>query len=223
MSGVDTIDSTLSEPRLVYNTFREYSRLSWFAKNRYAWLSVLFIALFIAGAAISNMKFSLDDEDLDNLAFTVDFGDVTPLQKRIVRATLVEIDEVFGNQYVKKEEKIIADPNAQSATAAQIAGAKNPVIAGASYPVDLTPNLNPVSVYPREARAAGIEGRVMLEIIISKEGRVLRARPVGRKVGYGVDEAAASLYKKKRYKPSMSPQGEAIPVKFIVPVVFKLE
>lgn len=101
----------------------------------------------------------------------------------------------------------------------RIAGAQDALLLGATEPIDLTPNVTPN--YPDGARSAGITGRVTLEVVIADTGEVLRARPVGKPLGYGLEEAAVETFYRKRYSPSKS-EGKPITVKVYVPVNFSL-
>ena len=76
--------------------------------------------------------------------------------------------------------------------------------------------------YTESARSHGIEGTVVLELIISDEGEVLRARPVGKKLGYGLERMAVKCYESKKYKPSRNSDGNEITVKIFQPVRFQL-
>ena len=86
-------------------------------------------------------------------------------------------------------------------------------------PVDLTPEISPV--YTAEAKSAGVQGTVTLEIVVSDDGKVLRARSVGKRLGHGLEESAAAAFRQKRFQPSMK-DGQPITVKFYQPVRFVL-
>jgi len=55
--------------------------------------------------------------------------------------------------------------------------------------------------YPEAARAAGIEGDVRLELVVSTSGAVESARVV-RGVGHGLDEAAVQAVRQFRFAPA---------------------
>lgn len=194
------------------NSFQVESKSTYWQRNRTSILFILITFLQIAFSYLSFMEFAdPDDSFLDSIAMTVDFGDIVQKSKG---ANVVEIDEVFGNEFVK--DKVI-DPNATEDP--RISGATDAVVGGASLPVDLNPEIIPE--YTAEARNAGIEGTVTLEMIVSDDGKVLRVRSVGRKLGNGLEQAAINAFKKKRYVPSKV-EGKAITVKFYQPVRFTL-
>jgi TonB family protein len=205
----------------IYNTFRADAQQTFFQKNRVYWI-------FLATAAITLGSYLVDwgfiddyqNKKFDEMAITVvDFGDFVSLSKARASRNYVEIDEVFGNQYIKEKDKVVdnTDPDWVDP---RIAAAVNPVIGNATAPVDLNPELEPQ--YTSAARAAGIEGTVFLELVIGDEGKVLRARPVGRQLGHGLEEAAIRCYERKRFKPSKNQDGGRITVKIIQPVRYVL-
>lgn len=74
--------------------------------------------------------------------------------------------------------------------------------------------------YPEMARRAGIEGRVVVQFIIDKEGYV-REPQVVRSLGGGLDEAAIEAVKQVRFTPGMQ-RGRPVRVKYTIPVQFRL-
>ncbi len=89
------------------------------------------------------------------------------------------------------------------------------------YQVDRQPEL--VSEfkppYPEEARRAGVEGRVTLQITIDETGKVTSAKVI-QGVGYGLDEAAREGMLKARFKPAFK-AGE--PVATLLTFVYRFE
>ena len=218
-SGVVSYDGIrLSDGRFVYpglsNTFENYETIPWISRNKALWLGGTLLVLSIA-ITVVKIDWSPDDSELDKLAVTVDFGDVVQPFKKKAAKPREEVDEVFGNEFIK--DKTPPDPNQEDP---RIASAVNAAVGGATMPVDLSPEIRPQ--YTAAARNAGIEGAVTLEIVISEDGKVLRAKPVGKKLGLGLDEAAAATYKAKRFKPSVGPAGKPIVVKYYERVKFML-
>lgn len=101
----------------------------------------------------------------------------------------------------------------------RISSAQNVFMIGATLPVDLTPDIKPE--YPMEARKNGIEGIVTLEIVIADTGEVLRAIPINKPLGFGLEQAAVAAFMKKKYQPAIY-EGKPITVKVMVPVQFRL-
>ena len=158
------------------------------------------------------------EAEFDKMAFIVDFGDVRPLKKRQGQP-LIEVDEVFGNQYIKKDAPVVQ--NEQRVSVDDIIES-TPMGGVADYtaPIDLTPEIR--AEYTPEARAAGLEGRIQLAIVIDEQGNVKYVKPVGRRLGLGLEEAAINAFKRKKYQPSKNREGKPVQVKMYVAAVFKL-
>ena len=198
------------------NTFKLERMAPWVVRHRPLVLFTCFILITLSTPALKWDFKKYSDEELDKIAITVGLGDLKSLKRIIHRSRNFEVDEVFGNQYVKdKNKKKVAyiDP--------RITYAVNPIVSGASMPVDLSPNIQPK--YTAAARAAGIEGSLTLEIIVAEDGEVLRVRTVGKKLGFGLERMAAVAFKKKLYKPSINVKGEPIVGKFYQPVRYQLD
>ena len=81
---------------------------------------------------------------------------------------------------------------------------------------------NPKPHYPLLARNQGIEGRVVVNVLISVQGTV-KTISVGQSSGSRLlDKAAVQAVKKWRFHPVLH-NGEAIPSSESVPIVFKLK
>ncbi len=150
---------------------------------------------------------SIDFNRLDRLVEEVAFIDSVSIQEPAETIPEDGDFELTDKEKIEKKE----DP--------RIAAASDPIVSGATSPVDLTPNIRPQ--YTQEARANGVTGTMTLELIISETGEVLRVRSVGKKLGFGLEEAAIETYRKKRFSPSIL-EGKPITVKVLVPVRFTL-
>ncbi len=76
-------------------------------------------------------------------------------------------------------------------------------------------------VYPAMAMSAGIEGRVIVQFTISREGNVLNPFIV-RGIGGGCDEEAIRAVKEAKFRPGMQ-RGRAVQVRYTLPITFKLK
>jgi protein TonB len=75
--------------------------------------------------------------------------------------------------------------------------------------------------YPAAALVHHIQGRVLVEFVVGKNGKVRKAR-VAEGIGGGCDEAVlAAVQQLPRFKPGTQ-QGKPVAVGFTVPVTFKL-
>ncbi len=75
-------------------------------------------------------------------------------------------------------------------------------------------------VYPKEAKEAGIEGKVFLQVFIDEEGNVIKTE-VLKGAGSGLDEAAIDAVTKTKFTPAKH-KGKFIKSKIAIPIVFKL-
>ncbi|HKK44035.1 MAG TPA: energy transducer TonB [Balneolaceae bacterium] len=75
--------------------------------------------------------------------------------------------------------------------------------------------------YPEMARKAGIEGRVIVQFIVTETGKVENPKVI-RGIGGGCDEEALKAVSKARFKPGRQ-RGNAVRVQYSLPVVFRLQ
>lgn len=75
-------------------------------------------------------------------------------------------------------------------------------------------------VYPEMARRAGIEGRVVLQFVVDKQGKIQNPRVV-RGIGGGCDEAALKALQSAEFRPGMQ-RGKPVNVSYSIPVTFSL-
>ena len=78
----------------------------------------------------------------------------------------------------------------------------------------------PSPVYTADARAAKIEGEVLLEVMFGANGQ-LHVNRVVSGLGHGLDEAAVAAANKMRFKPALR-NGEPVDSTAIVHVVFQM-
>jgi len=75
-------------------------------------------------------------------------------------------------------------------------------------------------IYPKVAVQANIEGRVIVQFVINKEGDVTQPL-VLRGIGGGCDEEALRVIKLAKFRPGMQ-RGKPVPVKYTIPILFKM-
>lgn len=215
IKGLETSTGTYVMPGLS-NSFLIVSRWKWMYKYREYWLPFAVVFTLLLGAGIwAIIPEYNNDKAFDEIAL-VEFGDVRPMQKKVSRP-VYEIDDVFGNEYVKKKEEVVKVVSTSEIFAGtQMAG----VPGGATRPVDLTPEIQPQ--YTPEARSAAIEGTVVIEIIVDEQGNVTHARIAKDTLQHGLGKEAIKTYRKKKFSPAIGPDGKAMKVKFYQPVRFQL-
>lgn len=79
--------------------------------------------------------------------------------------------------------------------------------------------------YPEEAKAAGVEGRVVVQFIIERNGELTDVK-IARDIGYGCGEEAVRVVNlmnsmDEKWIPGMQ-RGKPVRVQFTLPVQFKL-
>jgi protein TonB len=82
-------------------------------------------------------------------------------------------------------------------------------------------SLSQYITYPEMARRAQIEGRVIVQFIIDKEGNVHNPEVI-RGIGGGCDEIAVKAVKKAKFIPGMQ-RGKPVNVKYSMPINFTLK
>jgi TonB family protein len=75
--------------------------------------------------------------------------------------------------------------------------------------------------YPAEARAAGISGQLRVRLLVDARGRVATATPLGKPLGYGLDEFALRQARLIEFEPARDTADQ--PVASIVVWTFHME
>ena len=130
----------------------------------------------------------------------------------------LQINTTAAAQDVAEGEIQASDALDEKKEDPRIAAAVNPYQINATLPIDLSPSIKPD--YTEAARKAGVEGMMVLELVIAEDGSVIRALPMKR-LGFGLDEMAVMTYIKKKFQPAVM-EGKPITVKVNIPVRFSL-
>ena len=93
-------------------------------------------------------------------------------------------------------------------------------VGGNVQPFTLIRKVNPA--YPEDLRLAGIEGRVVVRAIISKDGDVLRPWAAGAEAHPRLVEAAIDAVRQWKYRPTLL-NGQPIETPTEIEVVFSLQ
>lgn len=80
----------------------------------------------------------------------------------------------------------------------------------------------PRPVYPAELQAAGVEGTVMLQAIVGKDGSVVSLKVIKSAGNQALDDAAVTSVKQWRYQPTLL-NGEPVETMTTISVGFQLE
>ena len=145
------------------------------------------------------------------------------LKQQLTQLTAInqELDQVISKQPTRTE---IPRPESQTASTLPTQQASRNLLDTGNAAVDYKPRPvagNPKPHYPLLARNQGIEGRVVVNVLISVQGTV-KTIGVGQSSGSRLlDRAAVQAVKKWRFHPVLH-NGKAIPSSESVPIVFKL-
>jgi periplasmic protein TonB len=76
--------------------------------------------------------------------------------------------------------------------------------------------------YPAEARRFGVEGKVFISVVITKDGRIIDEK-VEKGLGYGLDEEALRVIQEipDEWAPGIV-NGEPTDMKILIPIFFRL-
>ncbi len=77
-------------------------------------------------------------------------------------------------------------------------------------------------VYPEIARKAGVEGRVIVHVLVDEHGNVVATKILKSLGNNGCDEAAVRAIKSVKWKPAMQ-RDRPVKVWVAIPVIFKLK
>jgi periplasmic protein TonB len=91
---------------------------------------------------------------------------------------------------------------AANATKTLSRGARGPADDCDDPPAKPKPRSRPTPAYTEQARAAGVSGKVRVEITVNEQGRVVSVR-VLQGLGYGLDEAAVAAARSMTFEPAV--------------------
>ena len=80
---------------------------------------------------------------------------------------------------------------------------------------------NPAPLYPKVARDRGIEGKILLEVVVNEDGSALNVKLVSSSGSSLLDESALETVKNWRFIPAKK-FGKFVQAKVIVPIEFKI-
>ncbi len=76
--------------------------------------------------------------------------------------------------------------------------------------------------YPEIARKAGIEGKVIIQVLVSEKGKVIKTRIIKSLGHSGCDEAAVKAIRGVKWKPALQ-RDKPVKVWVAIPVIFRLK
>lgn len=106
--------------------------------------------------------------------------------------------------------------NSKSANSKNVDSVESEVIFDAQY------LNNPAPIYPSVAKSRGIEGKVLLEVLVSDKGEPLNVKIISSSGSYILDESAFETVKNWQFIPAKK-MGKFVQASVIVPIEFKIE
>lgn len=148
--------------------------------------------------------------------------------------TVTEIEVVEDDQEIEENVVVMTETDVnQAITITEITVPDEPVVEEVFDVVEEQPEF-PGGVqklyefigkniqYPPMARESGVQGKVYVQFVVGKDGKIREAK-VLRGIGSGCDEEALRVVK---MMPSWTPgkqRGKAVSVRYNLPIVFKLQ
>ena len=80
---------------------------------------------------------------------------------------------------------------------------------------------NPAPLYPKTARDRGIEGKILLEVVVKEDGSALNVKLLSSSGSSLLDESALEAVKNWQFIPAKK-FGKFVQAKVIVPIEFKI-
>ena len=80
---------------------------------------------------------------------------------------------------------------------------------------------NPAPLYPKVARDRGIEGKILLEVVVKEDGSALNVKLISSSGSSLLDESALEAVKNWQFIPAKK-YGKFVQAKVIVPIEFKI-
>jgi protein TonB len=133
---------------------------------------------------------------------------------------IIEDEIIFMDSEIHFDEIVYLPPPPEQATEEEeeqeifVVVEQPPVLIGGLI------SLQKKVVYPKLAIDAEIEGRVVVEFVITTDGNVTNPR-ILRGIGGGCDEEAIKVIKTAKFQPGMQ-RGKKVAVRYSIPISFKL-
>ncbi|MBL8032722.1 MAG: hypothetical protein JNJ69_03405 [Leptospiraceae bacterium] len=139
---------------------------------------IIAIAVVLIAEIITYLTFSYQGEarEIPYSSASIDLGDFKP---RARRAPVIEIDEVFGNQFVKEKKDASALPANEAGGSIDGEGVVDLDVEGTGSGGN-APNIARCAVrnFPAEAKQYVEEALVLMSILVDKSGMVREAKPL---------------------------------------------
>ena len=188
--GIELSNGKRVEPAL-QNSFANEKKQNWQQRNFYFtfFLIICFAQLFFS-ISISSESTEIYDATFSNFFY---LGDMRP---RGGGPPVIEIDEIFGNQYVDKNKKLVVSKNSMNMDGDYEGEGVSDLSYFPGIPLP-RPLRSYKMIYPQKAREQGIEADALVEVIIDKSGIVKEVQVLGVSLRKQLPEALNDEFTKE--------------------------
>jgi protein TonB len=188
---------------------------------------IMFVLFFLYFPPIEIKPYQLRDYTPLEIVYPEEF-ELPPMPKEVAKPAL-PIEPADEGEFVKEE--VIVPPNTfksmsemkplQTSGHGGVEGGKNVATFSA---FDQAPELVKACdpVYPELAKQAGLEGMVLLRLLISRKGRVLDAEVIKSDVTPAMEKAAIAAARNSRFKPAKY-RNRPVKAHMVFPVNFTIQ
>ncbi len=187
-------------------------------------------AAFVHGALATWALLPSDPTIISQQAIKVSFVAPSASEKKSATTTKLlketKSDTLLAQNKVSKVEQIKSNSEKNQHAGQQTSGREDErataVAAADSEPVFNAAYLNnPAPYYPKSAKRRGIQGKVLLSVLVKKDGTAGDIQVSKSSGSNDLDEAALDAVKQWKFIPAKN-KGSIVEAKVIVPVEFKL-
>ncbi len=175
MSDLDGITASTGQNIILdfQNTFRRRPDPQ---KRKYVLLSLLLILIVDIPIVLTLAIVYDTHEEIPYISASIDLGDFKP---RARKAPVIEVDEVFGNQFVKEKKEASALPANEAGGSIDGESVVDLDVEGSGSGGN-APNIARCAVrnFPAEAKTYVDEALVLMSILVDKNGYVREAKPL---------------------------------------------
>jgi len=137
-------------------------------------------------------------------------------QQKIIKVSLFN-SEISQKKFVNNNQNSLSkkSSNAKSKNFVEKNNVQSEPIFDAQY------LNNPAPLYPKVARDRGIEGKILLEVVVKEDGSALNVKLISSSGSSLLDESALEAVKNWQFIPAKK-FGKFVQAKVIVPIEFKI-
>ena len=207
-----------------YDDWKDYANAQFSKALALTLTLILFVMMVAPKIEVKKQKFSTSEMELIDIPDDVR-AKVEQPQTEISVSVEISISDELGTSPVDIEayEQAISQIGDIYATSGNASRGEDRLVDFVPYddPPEIIGVISPV--YPEFARKAGVQGTVILEVEVYKDGVIgdIRVKKSVQPGPGGLDEAAITAVRKIRFQPGKS-SGQAVDTTVIVPIEFTI-